>query len=91
MSPEVEVKFLLHFREWAGDSRAQLSAETIGELVSLIERRYSLEGKIRDGSRIRPWTRILLDGRDVTLLEGFDTRLSPADRIALVYPFMESG
>ncbi len=91
MSPEVEVGFLLHFREWTGTSRARAEAGTVRELIAKLERTYPLAGKILAGPRPRPWTRILLNGRDVMLLDGLDTRLKAGDRVALAYPWMESG
>lgn len=91
MSPQVSVTFLLHFREWARAKEAQIQADTIGELVSKVEPQFHLEGRILDGGRPKPWTRILLNGRDVMLLDGLHTKLRPGDQVHLVYPFMESA
>jgi len=91
MCPQVDVRFLLHFREWAGTPEARIEADTVRDLVARVQRDFHLEGRILEGSRPRPWTRILLNGRDVMLLGGLDRKLSPGDRVAFVYPFMESG
>jgi len=91
MSPHVRVKFLLHFREWAGAKETELEAATLGELIDKVEHRFHLEGKILAGARPPPWTRILVNGRDAMLTEGRETRLESGDQVAFVYPFMDGG
>lgn len=39
---------------------------------------------------LRPWARILLNGRMHELVGGLEAKLNDGDRIALVYPFIES-
>lgn len=91
MSARVQVRFLLHFEAWAGTKEAFVEADTLGELLARVQLEYRLEDRILDGARTKPWTRVLLNGRDASLLDGLETRLSPGDRVALVFPFMESG
>ena len=91
MSVRVQVRFLLHFEGWAGTKEAFVEAETVGELLAKVQDEYGLRDRILDGDRTKPWTRVLLNGRDVFLLDGLGTPLSLGDRIALVFPFIESG
>lgn len=91
MTARVQVRFLLHFETWAGTKEAFVQADTLGELLAKVQRDCGLEDRILDGARTKPWTRVLLNGRDAFVLNGLETRLAPGDRVALVFPFMESG
>jgi len=39
---------------------------------------------------VRPWAHVLVNGRNHELVGGLDAKLKVGDRIALIYPFIES-
>lgn len=83
------MKFLLHFRDWAGEKEVKMEANTIRDLIEKLHQRYNLRGRILDDSRPKLYVRIFINGRDAMLLSGLDTRLRSGDSVALVYPFIE--
>jgi molybdopterin converting factor small subunit len=39
---------------------------------------------------VRPWARVLVNGRSHELIGGLDVELHDGDRVALIYPYTEN-
>ena len=56
-------------------------------LQEILEKYDIAELILTSDGKVRPWARILVNGRSQEFIEGLDTQLSEGDRIALVYSF----
>lgn len=89
----VTVRFLSIARLRAGTSGAELSfsENKLGDVVQEIVKRYDIADIIlTEDGEVRPWARVLVNGRSQEFLGGLDTRLAEGDRIALIYPYAEA-
>jgi len=89
---KVEVKFFTSLREITGKKMDEIQLQsviTVEELLTLLSEKYgenfreyiySKEGKVQD------YLSFLVNGRNINVLQGFDTKLKEADIIAIIPP-----
>ncbi len=85
--PEVVVKLYGNLRKLRGASIVKLRAKAVRQaLVVLCEGNEALLNAITDGEKLLPYVKIMVNGHDVTFLDGLDTRLASQDQIAIFPP-----
>ena len=89
---KVEVKFFTSLREITGKKADEIQLQsviTIEELLTLLSDKYgkkfteyinNKEGKVQD------FLSFLVNGRNINVLQGFDTKLKEGDIIAIIPP-----
>ncbi len=83
----IVVKLFGNLRKLKGASRVSLQAGTVRQaLVVLCEQNEPLWQAIIDGEKLLPYVKIMVNGHDITLLEGLDTAVKPEDQIAIFPP-----
>lgn len=87
---KVSVKFMSIVRLRAGTSGMEFSSSKsrLGDIVREIVENYDIVDLIftKDG-KVRPWARILVNGRSQEFIGGLDAQVLDGDRIALVFSF----
>ncbi len=88
--PRVTVKFFATVREVTGVRSIEIDAETIRDVLEDLKRRYGkqfLETVIdQNTGELRRFYSFMVNGKRVELLDGYDTRLSEGDSVALFPP-----
>ena len=89
---KVTIKFFTTLREVAGkrEERIELSnGTTVEELLRLLSRKYG-KGFINyvydEKANVRGYLQFLVNGKSITTLQGFKTRLKDGDKIAIIPP-----
>jgi len=84
-----EVRLLAGLRETVGGGRRRLylSARSVGELLDALaehspDPEHARRTLLADGAP-HPDLQVLVNGRDISLLDGLDTKLAEADAVAL--------
>ncbi len=89
---KVEVKFFTSLREITGKKADEIqlqNAITVKELLNLLSEKYgekfreyiyNKKGKVQD------FLSFLVNGRNINVLQGFDTELKQGDTIAIIPP-----
>ena len=79
-------------REEAGGARqVEATGATVRELLEdLSVRMPSLGEKVYDGSEIRPYVNVYVDGEDVRTRDGLETRVAESSTVILL-PAMAGG
>ncbi len=84
---EIVVKLFGNLRKLKSASRVRLQAGTVRQaLITLCEQNTPLWEAITDGEKLLPYVKIMVNGHDITLLDGLDTVLKPEDQIAIFPP-----
>jgi molybdopterin converting factor small subunit len=89
----VIVKFMSIARQRAGTAGVEfLSAnDRLGDVLKEIVDRYKMADIIlSEEADVRPWARVLLNGRSQQFVGGLNAQLHDGDRIALIYPYTEN-
>ena len=80
------IKLFGNLREYAA-SVIDVSGATIRELLQhLCAENDALKEAIWDGNALRPFIRIMVNGRDSELAQGLDTAITETDQIAIFPP-----
>ncbi|MFH1640004.1 MAG: MoaD family protein [Chloroflexota bacterium] len=87
----IEIMFFGKLRDLAGIHKEEVDLETNARLSDLINRLGEKHGdgfctKIKDMEGLR----ILINGREYQILDGFDTRLNERDAVVFL-PLIEGG
>jgi molybdopterin converting factor small subunit len=89
----VTVKFMSIARQRAGvgvveftsrESRLRFVLKEIADAYRIADIIFTERGEVR------PWARVLVNGRSHEFVDGLDTELHNGDRIALIYPYTEN-
>jgi molybdopterin converting factor small subunit len=65
--------------------------ERLRQVLEEIVGRFRIADIVYDDRReVRPWTRVLVNGRSHEFLGGLDIDLHDGDRIAIVYPYADN-
>jgi len=89
----VTVKFMNIARQRAGvgiveftsrESRLRFVLKEIADAYRIVDIIFT------DRGEVRPWARVLVNGRSHEFVDGLDTELHNGDRIALIYPYTEN-
>jgi molybdopterin converting factor small subunit len=90
---KVTVKFMSIARQRAGTGGVEFSSarDRLGDVLKEIVKEYKIADIIlnKDGE-VRPWARVLVNGRSQQFVGGLDAELHDGDRIALIYPYTEN-
>jgi molybdopterin converting factor small subunit len=89
----VTLKFMSIARERAGTRGLEFdSAERKlrGLLNEIMDRYHIADIIFADNREIRPWARVLVNGRSHEFLGGLDIDLHHGDRIAVIYPYADN-
>ena len=97
MSIKVQVNFLGIYQRIAGKKRVQLELEknsTIKNAVSELAEKVSEEFKQalidNQNDEPRPKALILVNGKDISVLQGLETKINQAEEITLI-PMVHGG
>jgi len=89
---KVMIKFFTTLRELTGKGEEEMelpSVTTVEELLKQLSKRYGRKFSdyvYNDVGNVRSYLQFLINGRSVTTLEGFETRLKEGDRVAIIPP-----
>jgi molybdopterin converting factor small subunit len=90
---KVVVKFMSIARQRAGTGSIEFSSSKgrLRDVLKEIVDKYRIADIIvnKDGD-VRPWARVLLNGRSQQFVGGLEVELHDGDRIALIYPYTEN-
>ena len=87
------VKFLsiLHQRAGTGRIEIRVSVPNLRTLFDEVVEKYGIRDVIfTDTGEIKPWVRVLVNGRSHELGGGLDSAIHDGDTIALVYPYADN-
>lgn len=90
---KVTVRFMSIARMRAGTGGVEFvsSGQRLREVLKEIVDKYDLVNIIlTENGEVRPWARVLVNGRSHQFLGGLDAALSDGDRVALIYPYTEN-
>jgi len=89
---KVTIKFFTTLRELTGKGEEQMelpSVTTVEELLKQLSKRYGRKFSdyvYNDVGNVRSYLQFLINGRSITTLQGFKTRLKEGDRVAIIPP-----
>lgn len=89
----VKVKFISIVRERTGKSEVEFisSGRKFGDVLKEIIDEYHIGDIIlKESGEVRPWARVLVNGRSHEFIGGLDVELHDGDRVALIYPYTEN-
>ena len=89
---KVIVRFISIVRQFAGTGRVDFdsSGQRLRDVLNEVVHRYPIADAIlAESGEVRPYARVLVNGRSHELLGGLDMKLSDGDQIALIYPYTE--
>jgi len=89
----VTVKFLSIARQRAGTSESEhISSERkLGVVLKEIVEAYHISDIIlTESDEVKPWARVLVNGRAQEFAGGLGVELHDGDRLALIYPYTEN-
>ena len=81
------LKFFGSFRSYVSARQVSLAAGSVREALEQVwADNPKLRAAMTDGEALRPYVRILVNGRHVELAQDLDTPLRPEDEIAIFSP-----
>jgi len=89
----VIVRFMNIARQRAGTASVEFFSinDRLGDVLKEIVNRYKIEDIIlSEDAGVRPWARVLVNGRSQQFVGGLNAELHDGDRIALIYPYTEN-
>jgi molybdopterin synthase sulfur carrier subunit len=89
---KVEVKFFTSLREITGKKSDEIQLQnviTVEELLTLLSEKYGK--KLREyvynkKGKVQDFLSFLINGKNINVLQGFDTELKQGDTIAIIPP-----
>ena len=80
-----EVRFLGELRKAAGVATFGIDAHTVGELLEQLGRVMgpAFQEFVFEGARLQQGVEVLVNGRNISLLDGLKTVLAPFDQVTL--------
>ena len=89
---KVEVKFFTSLREITGKKTDEIQLQdtiTVEDLLTLLSKKYGSSFReyvyTKDG-KVQGFLSFLVNGKNINVLEGFDTRLKHEDTVAILPP-----
>lgn len=89
---KVTVKFFTNLRELTGKGQEEMevpSVITVEELLGHLSKKYGhqfTEYVYDEKGSVRSYLQFLINGRSITTLQGFETRLKEGDKVAIIPP-----
>jgi molybdopterin converting factor small subunit len=90
---KITVKFMSIARQRAGAGVVEFTSpeSKLRDVLNAIVASYRIADLIlTEKGEVRPWARVLVNGRCHEFVGGLDTELQSGDRIALIYPYAEN-
>jgi len=87
------VKFMSIARQRAGTSRIEIitSVTKLRVVLGNIVEKYGIRDIIlTETGEVKPWARVLVNGRSQEFVGGLDSTIRDGDTIALIYPFADN-
>ena len=87
------MKFMSIARQRAGLGSVELTSEAnkLKDVLKTIIVSYKLADIIlTKNGEVKPWTRVLVNGRSQEFIGGLDLELRDGDTVALIYPYTEN-
>ncbi len=87
------VKFMSIARQRAGTGTVEFSSSEhrLRDILKEIVDSYHISDIIlTERGEVRPWARVLVNGRSHQFVGGLDIELHDGDRLALIYPYAEN-
>jgi molybdopterin synthase sulfur carrier subunit len=89
---KVEVKFFTSLREITGKKADEIPLQTVStveELLNLLSEKYGKKFReyiYNKKGKVQDFLSFLVNGRNINVLQGFDTELKQGDIIAIIPP-----
>lgn len=89
---KIEVKFFTSLREITGKKVDEIQLQsiiTVEELLTLLSDKYGkkfIEYIYNKKGKVQDFLSFLVNGRNINVLQGFDTKLKQGDIIAIIPP-----
>jgi molybdopterin synthase sulfur carrier subunit len=89
---KVEVKFFTSLREIIGKKTEEIQIQhtiTVEKLLTLLSEKYGKnfrEYVYYKNGKVRGFLSVLVNGKNINALEGFDTKLKQGDTVAILPP-----
>lgn len=89
---KVEVKFFTSLREITGKKTEEIQIQdiiTVEKLLTLLSEKYGKnfrEYVYRKNGKVQGFLSFLVNGKNINVLEGFDTKLKQGDTFAILPP-----
>ena len=90
---DVTVKFMGIARQRAGVSKVEFVCEgrKLRDVLSAVAAAYGVADIIlTECGEVRPWARVLVNGRSHEFMGGLNAELHNGDSLALIYPYTEN-
>jgi molybdopterin converting factor small subunit len=87
------VKFMSIARQRAGTANVEFfsTSDRLGDVLKELVDRYKIADiMLSEEGDVRPWARVLVNGRSQQFIGGLNAELHDGDRIALIYPYTEN-
>ena len=83
----VVIKVFGFLREYVDTSQYQISGGSIQDVLdALYDENLELFNALYKDEKLRPHFKIMINGHDIELAQGFDTPVKPDDQIAIFPP-----
>jgi molybdopterin converting factor small subunit len=89
----ITVKFMSIVRQRAGAGVVEFTCpeSKLKDVLRAIIGSYGISDIIlTENGEVRPWARVLVNGRSHELVGGLDVELHNGDSVALIYPYTEN-
>jgi molybdopterin converting factor small subunit len=89
----VTIKFMSVARQRAGAGIVELTCRerTLKDVLEAVVGSYGIADIIlTENGEVRPWARVLVNGRSHELVGGLGVELHDGDSVALIYPYTEN-
>ena len=89
---KVEVKFFTSLREITGKKTDEIQLQdtiTVKELLTLLSEKYGKNFReyiYTKNGKVQGFLSFLVNGKNINVLEGFDTKLEQGDTVAILPP-----
>jgi molybdopterin synthase sulfur carrier subunit len=89
---KVEVKFFTSLREITGKKSDEIQLQnviTVEELLTLLSEKYGKKFReyiYNKKGKVQDFLSFLINGKNINVLQGFDTELKQGDTIAIIPP-----
>lgn len=90
---KVTIKFFTTLREMTGKREEEIEISdpllTVKELLSYLSEKYGrkfVDYVYDEKGKTRNYLQFLINGRSITTLQGFETRLKEGDKVAIIPP-----
>jgi molybdopterin converting factor small subunit len=90
---KITVKFMSVARQRAGTGLVEFTCResNLREVLRAMLGSYRIADIIlTETGEVRPWARVLVNGRSHELVGGLDVELHDGDSVALIYPYTEN-